>query len=111
MATDSLTFEWTSAALEASTPFDRLQARGTVRLALRQAGLDATTVTPDDMAVVIQKILPKELTSRKVADAERVCRELVLGLRTAHLQQAAPAGRAPEDAFRRMFGGAPQITR
>ena len=44
---DSPAFDCVCEKLEEAPPRDRLQARGTVRLALKQAGLDARSVTPD----------------------------------------------------------------
>lgn len=53
-------------AIENSSDLDRLAARGTVRIGLRQAGLEADSVTSQQLLVVIEKILPGELTSRGV---------------------------------------------
>ena len=50
---DSPCFEHVCAALESETSLDRLETRGTVRLALKGAGLDAAHATPDQMGVVI----------------------------------------------------------
>ena len=46
---DSAAFEWTCNELEERCSLDRLEARGTVRLALKQAGLEARSVTPEQM--------------------------------------------------------------
>ena len=53
-------------ALESSTSLDRLESRGTVRLALKQAGLDPAGASPAQLAVVVEKLLPAELESRGV---------------------------------------------
>jgi hypothetical protein len=107
MAADSPVFEWTSAALERATTFNSLQARGTVRLALKKAGLDATTVNVVGMAAVLGKLMPKELASRKIENGEAICAQLVTDLKNADV--AADLARrsdeqTPEDVFRRMFG-------
>ena len=105
MAADSPVFEWTSAALERATTFNTIQARGTVRLALKKAGLDATTVNLIGMAAVLGKLMPKELASRKIENGEAICAQLVTDLKNADV--AAPARRSdeqtPEEVFRRMF--------
>jgi hypothetical protein len=43
---DSPCFDRVCAALESETSLDRIEARGTVRLALKGAGLDAASDTP-----------------------------------------------------------------
>jgi hypothetical protein len=63
---DSIAFTTACETLEGSTSLDRLEARGTVRLALKQAGLDAGTVSPSQLRVVVEKVLPVELESRGV---------------------------------------------
>ncbi len=60
MAT-STAFEWLCDELETKTTLDRLEARGTVRIALKQAGLEATSATAAQIAVVLTRILPEEL--------------------------------------------------
>jgi hypothetical protein len=90
-------------ALEARTQLDRLQARGTVRIALKQAGLDPTAVTLREMAVVVEKILPAELRARGVASAESICSDLRASLSTLPREESAET---PEDIFERLGGGA-----
>ena len=55
---------------------NRLEARGTVRLALRQAGLDVTAVTGEQMSVVLAKVMPAELAARGVDDVGGICAAL-----------------------------------
>jgi hypothetical protein len=106
MAADSPVFEWTSAALERATTFNSIQARGTVRLALKKAGLDATTVNLIGMAAVLGKLMPKELASRKIENGEAICAQLVTDLKNANIAAAPARGsdeQTPEEVFRRMF--------
>ncbi len=65
--------------LEHST-LDRLAARGTVRIALGEAGLDARQVTKAQMQVVLGELLPKELRDRGVTEADRICQACALAL-------------------------------
>jgi len=67
---DSPVFECVCEVLEQSTPLDRLESRGTVRLALKQAGLEARSVTASQMSVILEKVLPAELSTRGVTDIE-----------------------------------------
>jgi hypothetical protein len=103
---DSPVFEWVSAALERATTFDSLQARGTVRLALRKAGLDAASVDIEGMNAVLTRLMSRELATRKISNSDAICSQLVMDLKAANL--SAPAGSdqsTPEAVFRRLFGG------
>jgi hypothetical protein len=97
-------FDHVCEGLERRTSLDRLQCRGTVRLALKEAGLDAGRVRPAEMAVVLERLLPDALRSRGVEEPEALCRELAGGL--AALPAAAGAD-TPEAIFRRLAGEAP----
>ena len=69
----STTFDWLCEELERETDLARLEARGTVRLTLKSAGLEASRVTPDQMKVVLEKVLPGELEVRGISDAKDLC--------------------------------------
>ena len=73
---DAIVFEFASEMLERETFFDRLQARGTVRLALRQLGIQARSVTTAQMVTLIDEQLAGELESRGVEGAAAVCQRL-----------------------------------
>ena len=98
---DSAAFEFACGQLETSSSLDRLAARGTVRIALKQAGLEARSVTPEQMTVVIQKILPAELASRGVETAQEVCQRILAGLRSV---AAGPVSETPDAVFKRLGG-------
>lgn len=99
---ESNAFSVTCDALEGETSLDRLEARGTVRIALKQAGLDAASVTPHQMSVVLSEILAKELTTRGVSDGEAVCERL---RRTVGVLPEESGSDAPEAVFARLGGG------
>lgn len=99
---ESTAFSFVTEALERETSLDRLESRGTVRLALKQAGLDASSVTADQMQVVLRKILPAELESRSIADAAATC-ESVAG-RLSGLGPDAGGADTPEAVFARLGG-------
>ena len=96
---DSAVFDFTCELLERETSLDRLEARGTVRIALKQAGLEARGVSRQQMIVIAQKLLPGELGGRGIADADRVCSELVAGLGSL---VDASAEETPADVFQRL---------
>ncbi len=94
-------FTYVCETLEASTSLDRLEARGTVRLALKESGLEARTVTPKLMSVMVDKVLPKDLESRGVSDVETLCADLKTGLSE---MESEPAAEEARDIFRRLGG-------
>lgn len=98
---DSPAFDWTCQALENETDLDRLEARGTVRIALKSSGLEASTVQPEQMRVVIEKVLPDELTARGVDEPERVCRLLADRIGSV---EGGNVGESPDEVFRRLGG-------
>ena len=89
--------------LERTTTLARLPVRGAVRLALREAGLEAATLTPAQLQALLRTLLPGELEKCGVAEARSICAALgpVLAEAAAGL---APAAAAPEDLFRRIRG-------
>jgi hypothetical protein len=100
---DSAAFAAVSTQIEQRTDLDRLESRGTVRLALQKAGLDAASVTPRQMGVVLERVLPGELAGRGVADADGLCRNL------ASIVSALPeeaAGDTPDMVFQRLGSSA-----
>jgi len=98
---DSPAFERACEVLERDTSLDRLEARGTVRLALKAAGLEPRSVSADQMAVVVTKVLAGELSSRGVEDGDRVCAALAAELPGI---AGATGGETPEAVFARLGG-------
>jgi hypothetical protein len=97
-------FDYAAERLEQATRLDRLQARGTLRIAMKQAGLEPASLTLEQLTVVFDRILPGELETRGVDAAADTC--------SAILQQVASSPRAAEwqgsggaDAIFRRLGG------
>ena len=88
---DSPVFDRTSEELEQRTPLERLEVRGTVRIALKAAGLDVQSVDAAQMGVVLRKVLPKELETRGVGDAAALCEEIAAAIEDMVFE--APADR------------------
>ena len=97
---DSTAFDFLCDALEEQSSLDRLEARGTIRLALRKAGLDARSVSGEQLAVIVQKLLPQELDARGLADVEPLCERLARGISTFEGGPASESG--PEAVFTRL---------
>ncbi len=101
---ESAAFEWASAEIEKATDLDRLAARGTLRIVLRGAGLEAGAVTGDQLAVAVGKVMPAELASRGIHDAERICQGIAGALASVDLAEAGARTSDPEAVFRRLGG-------
>ena len=63
-------FDYVCDQLEARTELDRLSARGTVRILLKDAGLEPATVGKQAMATAIHAMLPKALADRGIAEGQ-----------------------------------------
>lgn len=70
-------FSFVADQLEEHTPLDRLEARGTLRIALKDSGLDPRTTTQKQFCVVLESVVPGELESRGVAEAQAICAALI----------------------------------
>lgn len=98
---DSAVFDFVCDKLEQATAMDRLAVRGTVRIALKQAGLEARTVTGQQMAVVLERVLPTELTSRGVDGGDALCTKILAGLSSVASTAQADT---PDTVFQRLGG-------
>jgi hypothetical protein len=96
-------FEKTCAELEERTSLDRLAVRGTVRIALKDAGLDAQSVDPTQMRIVLGRVLPGELERRGIDDAAAVCEAIVKALAGLTFEVGEDRAGAAADAIGR-FG-------
>ena len=96
---DSQAFTFVTQELERLSNMTRDEARGTVRLALRDAGFSASTVRVSELRVVLEKVLPRELASRRITGGEAVCAQIGLRL---HTVQDTPAAETPEAVFGRL---------
>lgn len=99
---DSPAFEHLCSALEASSSLDRLEARGTVRIALKAGGLEPRAVTAEQLDIVLAKLLPEELAARGVPDPVALCDRLRVGLKEARV--AGARSESPEAVFARLGG-------
>ena len=95
-------FELVAAKLEKQSGLENLEARGTLRLALKASGLTARDVTQEQMLVAIDRVMPRELRIRGVENPEAVCRELTQAVKGAEAEESNTAGTSPEDVFRRL---------
>ncbi len=98
---ESPVFGWVSDALERLTQLKRIEARGTVRLVLKDAGLEPGTVSVAEMQVVLERLMPRALEKRKVSDAAEVCATM-----KRELAERGPlvTDESAYDVFRRLGG-------
>lgn len=97
-------FTWASKALERATTMTPPQCRGTVRLALKQVGLEPKTLTVAGLVIVFEQIMPRELEVRGVKTYKAVCLQLLSELAEAELDDNEPTGPSKTDSIlRRMF--------
>ncbi|MFI5316715.1 MAG: hypothetical protein ACHQ6T_13525 [Myxococcota bacterium] len=95
----SAPFEAVCAELSAANGMDRWTARGTLQLALMDAGLDAGSVSASQLAIVIERLLPRQLQSHGGVDVPGVCSRLADVLR---MMPAPAAGESADEIFARL---------
>jgi len=95
-------FEFAAEQLEKSTSLDRLQARGTLRIALKEAGLEPENLTLGQLKVVFKRILPGELETRGVRDAAGTCEAVLLQVASAPQAVSQEPSGGVDEIFRRL---------
>jgi hypothetical protein len=95
-------FDLAAERLEHHTSFSNIESRGTLRIALKSAGLTPKSLSLDELRVVFDKVMPAELEARGVRTAAAVCSSVMSDL--AELTHPDDAGRAEnvDDVFRRL---------
>jgi hypothetical protein len=96
---DSPIFAFATRELERLTNMTKVEARGTMRLALRDAGFSADAVRANELRVVLEKLMPRELASRNISDGEAVCQAIARGLDGVRNDAAADS---PDAVFERL---------
>jgi hypothetical protein len=99
---DSVLFNLAAERLEHHTSLDRMEARGTLRIALKEAGLDLKRVTPGELCVVLAKVMPRELETRGVGDPAAVCNAVTDDLVKSSTLTDTPPSSDPYVVFRRL---------
>ncbi len=102
---DAALFDLAAERLEHHAHFDRLAARGTLRIALKSAGLTVKSVTARDLCVVFEKVMPGELDSRGVSGVQAVCAAVLADLQSAGGAEEDASATSPDEIFRRLADG------
>jgi len=100
MATDL--FDLAAEKLERTTDMDRLTARGTLRIALKEAGLDAHKLTLPQLRAVFERLMPKELDARGVSDAAATCETAMNEIARFADAIDFASSVSPDDVFKRL---------
>ena len=100
MATDL--FDLAAEKLEGRTDMDRLAARGTLRIALKEAGLDAQKLTIPQLRAVFEKLMPKELEARGVSDAAATCQAAMNEIANSADSIGIASSVSADDVFKRL---------
>ena len=87
---DSAAFDLACELLRQHTTFSEIEARGTVRLALKAMGQNPKTAGKSEMMHAVRSALQGELAARRVADPAAVCRTLLDGLATLDAREQNP---------------------
>jgi hypothetical protein len=74
-------FPFVAKMIERSSELDILEARGTLRFALKSAGIAASSVTAEQMTTIVQNKLPAELKALGVESADLLCEEITRSLK------------------------------
>lgn len=98
---DSPVFEVVAEGIERDTSLDRLEARGTLRLALKASGLEPRDITAEQMQVVLRRVLPEQLATRGVSDGSDLCERLVAAVAAADTGEKS-ADDSPDAIFARL---------
>ena len=98
-------FDLAADSLEQHSPFDRLAARGTLRIALKAAGLEPKNLTGSQLQVVFEKVMPGELDSRGVSDVRDVCAAVLADVGSAGGVAENASATNPDEIFRRLAEG------
>ncbi len=98
----STVFDWLCENVEAVTDLDRLEARGTVRIALKRAGLEAGALTAEQVTVVLDKVMPGELEARGITNGASVCDELAGRVKDMPAADTEDGATTPEDFLARL---------
>jgi hypothetical protein len=98
--TDSPVFDLVCEYVESEARLSRLEARGTVRLLLKEVGLDPRVVGRGAAMLAVDRFLEQALRVRRVAAPDQVKARVLQVLRDSTVE--GPEGDEPEAIFGRI---------
>jgi hypothetical protein len=102
MATDL--FDVAAESLEEATNMNRLAVRGTLRIAVKEAGLDPHKLTITHLRAVFEKLMPKELEARGISDPAATCHAVMDAIARSAEAIGVESSTSPDDVFKRLGG-------
>ena len=102
MATDL--FDVAAENLERATDMDRLAARGALRIAVKEAGLDPHTLTVPQLRAVFEKLMPKQLEAQGVSNAAAASQAMMSEIAGSAEEIDIASSASPDDVFKRLGG-------
>lgn len=102
MATDL--FDVAAENLERATDMDRLAARGTLRIAVKEAGLDPHTLTVPQLRAVFEKLMPRQLEAQGVSNAAAASQAMISEIASSAEEIDIASSASPDDVFKRLGG-------
>ena len=100
----SALFDIAAEKLGECSGMDRLAARGTLRLALKQAGLEANNLMIRQLRAVFEKLMPKELEARGVTDAVARCKTAIDAIDCVAKETDLSTSSSTDEIFERLGG-------
>ncbi len=102
MATDL--FDVAAENLERATDMDRLAARGTLRIAVKEAGLDPHTLTVPQLRAIFEKLMPRQLEAQGVSNAAAASQAMMSEIAGSAEEIDIASSASPDDVFKRLGG-------
>jgi hypothetical protein len=78
---------------------DRLEARGTIRIAFKKTGVEVKCIGMDELEAVFARVMPRELEARGCSDPQAICEATLSSLGGALPKTGA---RSSDEIMRRL---------
>jgi hypothetical protein len=95
-------FDYVCREIERRTGLGAAIVRGTLRLSLKEAGLDSDSVNASQMKVVVERILPSELAAHGIEIGGEVCEHLAMRLSSERFADASDRAGAAASILERL---------
>ena len=99
---DATLFDLVAERLEHHSELNRIESRGTLRIALKSAGIEPKSLAIDELRVVFAKLMPGELEQRGMSEAAAVCSAVMDDVTDSPEAAEADRSNKPDDVFRRL---------
>jgi hypothetical protein len=97
-------FDLAAELLESRSSLDRLEARGTLRIALKSAGLEPKSIVLAQLRVVFEKLMPVELEKLGVKEPAAASKSLWEEIERSASANSLNSAATLDETFRRLGG-------